>query len=182
MKVEYIDHCGSDLMCVDAARVSFNKESEWEQVVVSNSEYITHREKFLKDGWRDMTEHYEVREEFTGNNLMVLERLRPTDRGLIRYLAENKHLSPFNHSFISMRIKAPIFVARQLQKHEYMPWNEISRRYVDDPLSSTPLTCGEGGLKTRSKGVRALYRWIGLQKTRCPALCTQYERLIRTCS
>ena len=133
MKVEYIDHCGSDLMCVDAARVSFNKESEWEQVVVSNSEYITHREKFLKDGWRDMTEHYEVREEFTGNNLMVLERLRPTDRGLIRYLAENKHLSPFNHSFISMRIKAPIFVARQLQKHEYMPWNEISRRYVDDP-------------------------------------------------
>lgn len=82
MKVEYIDHCGSDLMCVDAARVSFNKESEWEQVVVSNSEYITHREKFLKDGWRDMTEHYEVREEFTGNNLMVLERLRPTDRGL----------------------------------------------------------------------------------------------------
>jgi len=54
------------------------------------------------------------------------------DQKLINYLAKYKHKSPFNHSFVTFHVKAPIFVARQLVKHEYMPWNEISRRYVDD--------------------------------------------------
>jgi len=53
------------------------------------------------------------------------------DEKLINYLAEHNHKSPFNHAFATFHVKAPIFVARQLQKHEYMPWNEISRRYVD---------------------------------------------------
>lgn len=51
---------------------------------------------------------------------------------LIRYLAEHNHKSCFNHAFASFRVKAPIFVARQLVKHEYLPWNETSRRYVDN--------------------------------------------------
>jgi|TARA_R100001460_G_scaffold14269_2_gene32014 thymidylate synthase (FAD) len=53
------------------------------------------------------------------------------DEKLINYLAKHNHKSPFNHAFATFHVKAPIFVARQLQKHEYMPWNEISRRYVD---------------------------------------------------
>lgn len=57
--------------------------------------------------------------------------LKPSDGGLIRYLADHKHFSPFNHAFLSFRIKAPIFVARQLVKHKFLPWNEVSRRYVD---------------------------------------------------
>ena len=57
--------------------------------------------------------------------------LQHKDEKLIKYLAKNNHKSPFNHSFATFHVKAPIFVARQLQKHEYMPWNEISRRYVD---------------------------------------------------
>ena len=55
------------------------------------------------------------------------------DDKLIKYLAKHNHKSPFNHTFATFHVKAPIFVARQLVKHEYMPWNEISRRYVDDP-------------------------------------------------
>ena len=51
---------------------------------------------------------------------------------LIRYLAKHKHFSPFNHTFISVKVNAPLVVARQLVKHEYMPINEVSRRYVDD--------------------------------------------------
>lgn len=51
---------------------------------------------------------------------------------LIKYLADHNHKSCFNHAFMSFRVKAPIFVARQLVKHEYLPWNETSRRYVDD--------------------------------------------------
>jgi thymidylate synthase (FAD) len=58
--------------------------------------------------------------------------LQHKDDRLIKYLARNKHKSPFNHTFTTFHVKAPVFVARQLVKHEYMPWNEISRRYVDE--------------------------------------------------
>ena len=65
--------------------------------------------------------------------------LQHKDSKLIRYLAKHKHKSPFNHTFTTFHVKAPVFVARQLVKHEYMPWNEISRRYVDsDPEFYVP--------------------------------------------
>jgi len=51
---------------------------------------------------------------------------------LLKYLAKHKHMSPFGHVFLSFHIKAPIFVARQLVKHKFLRWNEISRRYIDD--------------------------------------------------
>lgn len=58
---------------------------------------------------------------------------------LIKYLAKHKHYSPFGHCFASFHIKAPIFVARQLVKHKFLRWNEISRRYVDnEPEFYTP--------------------------------------------
>ena len=61
------------------------------------------------------------------------------DAKLIKYLAKHKHLSPFGHAFASFHVKAPIFVARQLVKHKFLRWNEISRRYVDDePEFYTP--------------------------------------------
>jgi thymidylate synthase (FAD) len=101
IKATYIDHCGSDLTTVNAARVSFGKHSEWEV-----------------DYDNDM---------FTGQNV-----LSDRDTKLIKYLAKHKHLSPFGHAFASFHVKAPIFVARQLVKHKFLRWNEVSRRYVDD--------------------------------------------------
>ena len=66
-------------------------------------------------------------------------RLKKKDDKLIRYLAKHKHISPFGHCFASFHIKAPIFVARQLVKHKFLRWNEISRRYVEDePEFYTP--------------------------------------------
>ena len=54
------------------------------------------------------------------------------DAKLIDYLATHDHSSPFRHTAISIRCKAPIFMARQLGKHQVgMSWNEVSRRYVD---------------------------------------------------
>jgi thymidylate synthase (FAD) len=97
IEATYIDHMGSDLSVVNAARVSFGKKSEWMPRI-----------------------HY-------GEDLV----LKPKDARLIRYLAKHNHKSPFNHTFVTFHVKAPVFVARQLVKHEYMPWNEISRRYVD---------------------------------------------------
>ena len=54
------------------------------------------------------------------------------DEKLIKYLAKHGHWSPFGHASLQFRIKAPVFVARQLVKHQIgLTWNEISRRYVD---------------------------------------------------
>lgn len=59
--------------------------------------------------------------------------LKGNDVGLINYLARHNHFTPFCHAFASFRIKAPIFVARQLVKHQVgLAWNEVSRRYVSD--------------------------------------------------
>lgn len=114
--VDLIDHMGSDLSVVNAARVSFDKESEWHWktpggALVPNSEV----EDFS-------------RLEPCGYIKCLSER----DTKLIHYLAKHNHWSPFAHCFLSFRIKAPIFVARQLQKHQVgLSWNEVSRRYVD---------------------------------------------------
>lgn len=102
-----IDHMGSDLTTVNAARVSFGKESHAVE-------------------WLDYT--YENGNR-SGDLIAVLDE---RDKKLIHYLAKHKHLSPFGHAFASFRVKAPIFVARQLVKHQYLRWNEISRRYVDE--------------------------------------------------
>jgi len=59
-------------------------------------------------------------------------KLKEKDAKLIHYLAKHKHMSPFGHAFASFHVKAPIFVARQLVKHKFLRWNEISRRYVED--------------------------------------------------
>jgi thymidylate synthase (FAD) len=58
--------------------------------------------------------------------------LRHEDRKLIIFLAKENHISPFGHCFVSFHVKAPVFVARQLVKHSFLRWNEVSRRYVDD--------------------------------------------------
>jgi len=58
--------------------------------------------------------------------------LSDKDKKLIKYLAKHNHWSPFAHTSIQIRVKAPIFVARQLVKHQVgLCWNEVSRRYVD---------------------------------------------------
>ena len=87
MLVKLVDHMGSDLTVVNAARVSFGKQKiEFED----------------------------------------------SDAGLIKYLAKHNHWSPFGHCSAQFHIKAPVFVARQLVKHQIgLTWNEISRRYVD---------------------------------------------------
>jgi thymidylate synthase (FAD) len=85
--VEVLTVMGDDLMVVNAARVSFHKESH----------------------------------EFT-----------EADGKLVRYLAKHNHISPFFHPQIHMRLKMPIFVAREWFRHTIgFSRNEVSRRYVD---------------------------------------------------
>jgi thymidylate synthase (FAD) len=106
IKATLKDHMGSDISVVNAARVSFGKTSH----PVAWMEYD------YEDGSR------------CGDLVALLDT---RDRKLVSYLAKHKHLSPFGHAFASFHVKAPIFVARQLVKHKFLRWNEISRRYVD---------------------------------------------------
>ncbi len=110
MKVVLIDSLGTDLTVVNAARVSFDKES--------CLEIVGYEEEVDLDS-RSVTS-------------IPIERLKRGDEKLINFLAEHNHWSPFAHPQLQFRIKAPIFVARQLGKHQVgLVWNEISRRYVD---------------------------------------------------
>jgi len=108
MKVSLIDFMGSDLTVVNAARVSFNRQSE-----------------------------------------MMMER----DDRLIAYLASHGHWTPFAHPQLQFRVSAPIFVARQLGKHQVgLVWNEVSRRYVDyEPQFYAPITWRERPDPSKSK-------------------------------
>lgn len=96
--VEVIETFGSDLTVVNAARVSFAKEST----------------------------------EFTEK-----------DGKLVKYLAKHNHVSPFFHPQVRLRVKMPIFVAREWFRHTVgFARNEVSRRYVDDePEFYIPEVC-----------------------------------------
>lgn len=105
---------GSDLTVVNAARVSFDKESEWE--------------------WDNSKSPHP-------DEIWIPEKLlSEKDVKLISYLAKHNHWTPFSHVQITMRETVPIFVARQRFKHMVgFTYNEVSRRYVDDaPEFFTP--------------------------------------------
>lgn len=58
--------------------------------------------------------------------------LNERDERLIKFLARERHVTPFRHPQITFRCKAPIAIARQLNKHQVgFSWNEMSRRYKD---------------------------------------------------
>jgi thymidylate synthase (FAD) len=62
------------------------------------------------------------------------EQFEDNDEKLIKFLAKHNHWSPFAHASLQLRISAPVFVARQLVKHQVgLVWNEVSRRYVSFP-------------------------------------------------
>lgn len=85
--IELLGVFGDDLTVVNAARVSFSKESN---------------------------------------------ELVDADKKLINYLAKHNHVSPFFHPQVRLRIKMPIFVAREWYRHTVgFARNEVSRRYVD---------------------------------------------------
>ena len=99
MNVDYVDHMGTDLTVVNAARVSFDKTSGF---------------------------------DYEDDGFYAIPFLKDKDAKLIKYLADHNHWSPFAHTSIQLRVKAPVFVARQLVKHQVGGvWNEVSRRYVD---------------------------------------------------
>lgn len=109
--VRLIDWMGEDLTVANAARVSFNKQSEFEYDDVSVIDI----------------------ESRAVNRYKTNPRLKDRDKKLIKYLAEHNHWTPFAHVVISVHIKAPIPIRAQFAKHTVgLVMNEVSRRYVVD--------------------------------------------------
>ena len=126
IKVEYIDHSGSDLKVVNCARASFDKTSDLDEdgnLKQADVNLIN----FLARGcttqeWDKLAEKMLAAEDKN----MVQEMLR-------QYKASAVHFAPFCHSAVTLRLDIPVFVARQLVKHQIgMSWSEVSRRYVSD--------------------------------------------------
>ena len=117
--VEYVSHMGTDLTVVNAARVSFNKQSEWAVDTAAQERLQTSGSVYREED---------------------LQVLSSKDARLIGYLARHNHWTPFAHPQITLRIKAPIFVRTQLFKHKVgFTENEVSRRYCTDaPQFYTP--------------------------------------------
>lgn len=100
--IEVIDVMGDDMRVINAARVSFNKHSDFSTI------------------------------EDAGK---IVKYMESGDYRLIKYLLKHNHFTPFTHPQLTLRIKMPIFIARQWFKHQIgLSRNEVSRRYVSyDP-------------------------------------------------
>tara|TARA_R110000744_G_scaffold332310_1_gene437727 strand:+ start:1203 stop:2015 length:813 start_codon:yes stop_codon:yes gene_type:complete len=160
---------GSDLGIVNAARKSFGRRSEWLY------EYKETRSRTLKDKDKRLLEFLArgmAAADFDGFIVKVNNDSHDwTSCGdqvfkdqLIEKLWEWRntptHDTPFNHGFFSFEVKAPVFVARHLVKHEYLIMSEYSRRYITDDVEfyrhtyrskAEDVKQGSGGLHHNAK-------------------------------
>ena len=121
IRVGYDDHMGSDLTVVNAARASFGKKVAF--ITPADERLI----QFLARGYT--TDQWDALAE----ELMGLEDPKDVQRLLFEVKNHAQHWAPFAHPHLSVRLKAPIFVVRQLMKHQVGGvWSEVSRRYIDD--------------------------------------------------
>ena len=107
-----------------------------------------------------------------------IKEMSEGDTKLIRYLAKHNHWSPFGHASVQFRIKAPIFVARQLVKHQVgLTWNEISRRYVEHEPEFYEVDSWRGRPINKKQGSsEEEIMWID-RSTRTDALQSQVENV-----
>lgn len=138
-QVDLIDHMGTDLSVVNAARVSFAKEhQEFDEI---------------------------------------------SDTKLINYLANHSHWTPFSHTAITLRVKAPVPIRTQCFKHKIgLSENEESRRYITiEPEIYIPefRTKPKGNIKQDSGDIHPDNDyWQGYYKTMCGTAIDTYNKLL----
>jgi thymidylate synthase (FAD) len=189
MKVTYIDSMGTDLSVVNAAKVSFGKRSVFEGRV-GGPDVLSKQDQgliqFLARGctsgdWEnikqslcDLDGTYDWECE---NMEEILNHIRKMP----------SHWSPFAHTAVTLHLKMPIFVARQIMKHTTgLEYNEISRRYVDsEPEFYVPDVWRKKADNVKQgSSDEAVYLDLhefekeGYYYTYCDVLLGEYERLL----
>ena len=175
--VGYMDHMGTDLSVVNAARVSFDKESEWAweclmcgdssenevtekcgqydqsmcDVVDTLSSRDTSLIYFVARGLRQSEWDAEVQRFCDTTDPEQMEKM------MVSLRRRAQHWAPFSHAIVSLRVKAPVFVVRQLVKHKVgFAESEVSLRYIKhSPERYVPAEwrgVPEEGVKQGSKG------------------------------
>jgi thymidylate synthase (FAD) len=128
---------GSDLGIVNAARKSFGRRSEWNWS--KELESGTGDGRTLKDKDKRLLE-FLARGMTAADFDELLDDMYEggSKEDVAGYLWQWRntptHDTPFNHGFFSFEVKAPVFVARHLVKHEYLIMSEYSRRYITDDI------------------------------------------------
>ena len=144
---EYRDHMGSDLTVVNAARASFDKESEWLPSgaatdypgVIYQTGRFEHKVLKQEDAnlIRFLATGYRTNEWDEFLNEVIEQARNGGKRGLTEmlhaYKRKPQHWAPFGHPHVQIRVSMPIFLARQFVKHQVGGvWSEESRRYISD--------------------------------------------------
>lgn len=66
-------------------------------------------------------------EDKTGDNVEA-------DIKLMKYLADNQHMTPFEYQHATFLVECPLFIRSQIHRHRAFSYNEISRRYTSEDL------------------------------------------------
>lgn len=176
IKATYVDHMGTDQSIINAARVSFNKdsfkgESRTEEQDIGLLNYLARG--CSSTIWKDdlLTLEHGTDDGETAAALLKEIRTRPT------------HWSSFAHTAITIVCSAPVPIRTQAFKHQVgLTANEESRRYIDatpeyyiPEFRSRPT----GSIKQGSGLVhhRAGY-WMDRYDARCKAAIQEYEDMI----
>lgn len=125
MRVELLDTMGDDLAIVNAARVSYGKESQWDEWYFNTELGIyTQEPYFTRHSTFNGLDYYEVPTPAT-------YRLAKNDLGVLGYMMRERHGSPFEMVDFKFRVKAPIKVIWEWVRHRISSFNIMSTRYVE---------------------------------------------------
>ena len=181
IKAEYVEHSGSDLSIVNAARVSFSKASDWH---IEKFEDEEKAQRYADSVLGADLDHEYIMSDFWYGGYPV-KHLKAADAKLIKYLARENHEMPFAHPHISLRVSAPLPIARQAYKSKIgFVESEESRRYikstpeiyVPDFFRSAP----EGSIKQGSGGEHEhSEEWLGVYEAHTQKSVGFYEDMIR---
>ena len=131
LSVTYVNHMGNDKTVVNAARASFNKQDASENITDKDKNLLKFLARGYKsDAWEDLA-----------HRICHISDIAEAKELMWELRTKAVHFAPFAHPQISLRISAPLAIARQLWKAHigavggdagYAAWSEESRRYLDD--------------------------------------------------
>lgn len=142
--VALLDYMGSDLTVVNAARASFDRESDLEYSSTHSPIYhgaVCQGRDQKGFRWLREEDANLIRFLATGYRSKEWDELRDDVRSceddtfadaiLHKHKNKAQHWAPFAHPQVSLRVSMPVFLARQMVKHQVGGvWSEVSRRYV----------------------------------------------------
>lgn len=86
-------------------------------------------------GWIGLIDHMGTESTITNAARVSFGKMKETfdekDEKLLKYLIENKHLTPLEHVKFTFSVHCPLFVRGQWHRHRSWAFNEISRRYTE---------------------------------------------------